>query len=139
MLSLEIIRGPLLAWEITMKYCYQAGLVLRKQKMNRMYIVTREDLEPGYQAVQSCHAVSMLPNPVNWDGHMILLSTRNEETLTRLFLQASSQLDYCKPFHEPDVGYQMTAFAAMVPEEKQPLFRDLPLALRKKKWFRRFR
>jgi len=105
---------------------------------DRMYIVTRRDLSPGMQGVQSCHAVELL----SWGGHygedydeyMIWVSVENEYELLKLHKHVSCLDLYPSLFKEPDLDGAATAFAVMVPEEFRHLFSHLPSSLGKLPW-----
>jgi hypothetical protein len=98
---------------------------------NRMYIFTRKDLKPGYQAVQACHSVVLMePDYPGWDGYMILLSVRNRDMLEFYFEQLK-KLDYSpKAFYEPDMHFQMTSFSVMVHESDWFRLKSLDSALK---------
>lgn len=102
-----------------------------------MYILTRRDITPGYQGVQSCHAVAELmakqSRPKGWDDTMVWLSCADEAELWNLYHMAHSHGLKPVNFLEPDLFHRMTAFAVFVPEEKYRLFSHLPLSLNKRK------
>ncbi len=107
------------------------------RKTTRMYILTRRDISPGYQGVQSCHAVAELlakqSRPKGWDDTMVWLSCADErELLTQYQMAERHKLNPVK-FTEPDLFHRVTAFAVFVPEEKYSLFAHLPLSLNKRK------
>jgi len=88
-------------------------------------VVTRDDLEPGQQAVQAGHAALLYAHqhPGDWhDGYLIILSVPDEYRLWNL----AQRID-CAQFREPDLDGQLTAIAAG-PSAGQAL-RRLPLAL----------
>lgn len=104
---------------------------------DKLYLVTRRDIAPGYQAVQSCHAVRQFTadHPevdVEWftsSNYMALLSVENETELMRLLVAADDmQLRY-SAFREPDVGGRITAIALEPHPKTQELCKLLPLAL----------
>jgi hypothetical protein len=103
----------------------------------RLYIFTRQDLRPGYQAVQSCHSVVFMnATNLNWDGTMILLAARDEEELTDLLVRMDLLGRNPEPFYEPDVNFQLTSFSVMLPEYDWVKFSHLPLALSDNTTFR---
>lgn len=104
---------------------------------DKLYLVTRRDLEPGYQAVQSCHATRqfMADHPdidVEWftkSNYMCLLSTENETELMRLLVLAHDHGLRASAFREPDIGGAITAIALEPHPKSQELCKNLPLAL----------
>lgn len=102
-----------------------------------MYIVTRRDIPPGYQGVQSCHAVAELmanqSRPKGWDDTMVWLSCADERELTDLYKKVDRQGLKPVRFLEPDIFHRMTAFAVFVPDDKYYMFSHLPLSLGKRK------
>lgn len=86
----------------------------------RLYAVSRGDLSPGQQAVQTCHAIADLcvrnrdEAIAEWaDNHktMVILGAKDEPELRALLEALSSAGLRCQPFFEPDIGDQLTAFA----------------------------
>lgn len=102
----------------------------------KVYLVTRQNLSPGQQAVQAAHALQEFnqhhPEQARaWyqsSNTLALLATKDEEALVALHRQARALgLPVC-PFHEPDLNNQLTALA-LGPEAAR-LVRRLPLALK---------
>jgi len=86
----------------------------------RLYAVSRGDLSPGQQAVQTCHAVADLcvrnrdGDVAEWaENHktMVVLGAKNEVELRALLQDLDSAGLRCQPFYEPDMDNQLTAFA----------------------------
>jgi peptidyl-tRNA hydrolase len=104
---------------------------------DKLYLVTRRDLGPGYQAVQSCHVVHEFarccPAPYNeWLGsssYLALLSVSNEMELMRLLVKASDLGLRTAAWHEPDCAWEITAIAIEAHPFAASLCRKLPLAL----------
>ena len=98
--------------------------------MLKLYLVTREDLNPGQQAVQAAHAMMAfsLEHPEEtrrWhDVSNTLLP--NERSLQKLLAKAKLR-GPCSAFYEPDRGGELTALA-LGPWAKG-LVAKLPLAL----------
>lgn len=103
--------------------------------MDKLYLVTRQDLPHGQQAIQACHAmteflVEHAKRGAAWHAEsntLALLSVPNEEVLLRLASKASRRGFQLSMFREPDRGNELTAIA-LEPLAK-PLVRQLPLAL----------
>jgi hypothetical protein len=79
-------------------------------------VLVRQDLSPGQQVVQACHAVaealsSFLPFP-SPQPHLVVCGVTDEAALRRSLERAVAHGVRCHPFHEPDLGYQMTAWAS---------------------------
>lgn len=102
---------------------------------DKLYIVTRSDISPGYQAVQSCHALRLFTeeHPMideQWyknSNYIALLSVNDEKSLLSL-VQKATNMGYCvSVYREPDVDDAITAIA-IEPASKK-LLRNIPLAL----------
>ena len=102
----------------------------------KLYLVTRQDLSPGQQAVQAAHAMrEFSARHPEIDRHwyttsntLAFLATPNEEALWKLLNRAAERGLAAAPFHEPDRGNELTA-VAFGPECGR-LLSHLPLALR---------
>lgn len=85
----------------------------------KLYSITRRDISPGYQAVQSSHAVAdlvftMSDEVYDWKENsntMIQLSTNDESDLRKLFFRVQAEGFHPVAFLEPDIGNQLTAIA----------------------------
>lgn len=80
--------------------------------------MTRADLPPGVQAVQSAHAalafaVRYPDITAAWEpgGYLILLAARDELRLDRLLAAALRTGHSAMPFYEPDLDDALTAVA----------------------------
>ncbi len=106
---------------------------------DKVFLVTRRDIEPGYQAVQSCHAMRQFTadHPDidhEWfknSNYLALLSVANEIELMRLLTKAADSGFKWSAFREPDIGGEITAIA-LEPSAKD-LVKGLPLALKEVK------
>lgn len=104
---------------------------------DKLYLVTRRDLSPGYQAVQSCHVMRQFtadhPNiDSEWftkSNYIALLSVRDEVELMRLLVAATDQGLMWSAFREPDTGGTITAIAIEPHAKTSELCKSLPLAL----------
>jgi len=110
-----------------------------KVKMgDKLYLVTRRDISPGYQAVQSCHAIRQFTadhpdNDEDWfksSNFLALLSVANEVELMRLLVTAADHGLRTSAFREPDVGGAITAIAIESHPKTAELCKHLPLALK---------
>ena len=105
---------------------------------DKLYLVTRRDIAPGYQAVQSCHAMRQFTadHPdvdVEWftkSNYLALLSVEDETELMRLLVAAADLGLRWSTFREPDVGGAITAIAIEPHPKASELCKSLPLALR---------
>lgn len=105
---------------------------------DKFFLVTRRDISPGYQAVQSCHAIRQFTadHPdvdAEWfknSNYLALLSVDNELELMRLLVQAHDLGLRCSAFREPDVGGAITAIAIEPHHKAAELCKSLSLALR---------
>jgi Peptidyl-tRNA hydrolase PTH2 len=102
---------------------------------DKLYLVTRSDLPPGHQAVQSAHAMREFKNSYPeleqlWyerSNFLALLAVPDEASLSRLLERARRRGIPAVGFREPDLGGALTA-VALAPRGKG-LVRRLPLAL----------
>ena len=104
----------------------------------KLIIITRRDLHPGYQAVQSAHAAVDFQHQhpeisKQWNtqsNYLIILSVENEEQLL-LFLEKVKwkNIKYTA-FREPDIDNELTAIAIEPGEKSRKLTSKLPLALK---------
>lgn len=103
---------------------------------DKLYLVTRNDLPPGQQATQLCHAIRLFSHEhPEVDGRwfeasrfLALLSVPDQPGLIRLYERLRLRGIRCSLVKEPDLDYAATAIAA------EPLARrscsELPLALK---------
>ena len=113
-------------------------MCLQVKEGDKLYVITRADLEPGYQAVQSMHALRQFTaeHPeidkiwFEQSNYLGLLSVKNEEELLGLIEQATNQGINHSIFREPDIDNQITAIALSPGAKSKKLCSRLPLALR---------
>lgn len=104
----------------------------------KLYLVTRRDIAPGYQAVQSCHAMRQFTaehpdRDAEWfvnSNYLALLSVADEVELMRLITSAQDAGLRWSAFREPDVGGAITAIAIEPHKKTAELCKALPLALK---------
>ena len=104
---------------------------------DKLYLVTRRDISPGYQAVQSCHAIRqfVFEHPEidsEWfekSNYLVLLSVNTEVDLMKLIAKAHDRGFKWSAFREPDIGGAITAIA--LEPAAIDLCKKLPLALQK--------
>lgn len=100
----------------------------------KLYIVVREDLSPGQQAVQALHAQREFTarhpeEDLRWyskSNTLVLLSVPDEPRLLQLLDSALERGYPVAPFREPDRSDELTALA-LAPVGKR-LCRNLPKA-----------
>ena len=105
---------------------------------DKLYLITRNDIAPGYQAVQSCHAIRQFTadHPgidAEWfqtSNYLALLSVKDEVELMRLIVQASDAKLNWSAFREPDVGGAITAIAIEPHPLATEMCKNIPLALK---------
>ncbi len=105
---------------------------------DKLYLVTRRDIAPGYQAVQSCHAMRQFTadhpeRDKEWftnSNYLALLSVEDEVELMRLLTAAKDNGIKWSAFREPDVGGQITAIALEPHAKTVELCKSFPLALK---------
>lgn len=107
-----------------------------------MVSITRQDITPGYQVVQTAHAIAdfIHDHPEvskQWkdeSNSIITLATKDEQSLIALYERLKQVTPYVTAFYEPDVQDQMTAIAVYgTPEIRKKYFSNLPLALKQSK------
>lgn len=105
---------------------------------SKLIVITRRDLSPGYQAVQSAHAAIEFQHEhpeiaKNWNTHskyLVFLTVENEKVLYQYLEKIKFyDLNYTI-FTEPDIDNQLTAIAIEPGERTQKLTSRLPLALK---------
>lgn len=101
-------------------------------------MITRQDLDPGYQAVQSIHAAIQFKfeHPEisqHWfekSNYLGLLSVANEAELIQLLERAAQNGIQFSVFREPDINDQITAIAIEPGSKSKKLCSHLKLALK---------
>lgn len=104
---------------------------------DKLILVTREDLSPAQQAVQSAHALRQFVSDhpdldARWfreSNYLALLSVQDEPRLQRLWEMAVDSGVKVSGFLEPDLGGALTALALEPGPGSRSLTRGLPLAL----------
>lgn len=98
--------------------------------MSKMYVVVREDLEPGLRLAQACHSATLygMAFGANPEQNLIVLGVRNKEELSELLLKLELRGVPKVWFKEPDLGGELTSLACT--QEATSLVRELPLAFR---------
>lgn len=107
-------------------------------KYKHLYVITRRDLFPGYQGVQSQHALAefafQYPEEFNtWrreSNYLSWLSVEDEDDLKKLAIKIGRADIKLVAFFEPDVQYQMMAIAVEPGYKSARLLKKLPLALK---------
>ena len=104
----------------------------------KLVTVIRQDLNFGYQLVQSCHSIADFAHEVpetfskwkNESNSIICLSTKNQEDLLKLY-EKYSTLTNCIKFFEPDVN-EHTSICLYADDNIRKSLSNLPLALKNK-------
>lgn len=98
--------------------------------MKRLYVVVRNDLPPGLQLAQACHAVRAFTEdfPEADVGENLVALGAEPFRLAQLALRACIGGLDCSYFFEPDLRNELTAIASSGDLGK--LVGSLPLALR---------
>jgi hypothetical protein len=100
-------------------------------------VITRGDISPGYQSVQSCHSIAdfAFEHPEifsKWKSEsnsIICLSVKNEFELKKLY-ENLKDLTPSVIFYEPDVD-ELTSICLYGTPEIRKKLRSLPLLLKK--------
>ena len=104
----------------------------------KLVVITRSDISPGYQAVQSTHSITDFafeyPDTfAKWkleSNSIICLSVKNESELQKLY-DKFKDLTPSVIFYEPDVD-EMTSICLYGTPEIRKKLRSLPLLLKNK-------
>ena len=104
---------------------------------DKVYVVTRRDLSPGYQAVQSVHAMNTFSHEhskvetawFNQSSFLALLTVADECELKSLMNLASEKKIIFSKYTEPDLNNEVTAVAFS--PEAGAICKKLPLTLKK--------
>ena len=105
---------------------------------DKLYVVTRRDIPPGYQGVQSQHGALqfVFDHPARgaaWfkdSNYLAWLSVADEIELMRLLVAAKDQGILASAFREPDVGGAITSIALEPGPKTVELCKGFPLALK---------
>lgn len=110
---------------------------MKDLQINRLIVVTREDLKPGYQIAQSGHAISqfLLDHPdlgKQWNNnYLISLAVSSEEKLENLLRKLNRIGHRVSYFTEPDINDQLTSICFLETDKTKHLTAHLPLSLSK--------
>jgi peptidyl-tRNA hydrolase len=104
--------------------------------MDKLYIIVRDDLSPGQQAVQGMHALRQFvaecsDADIFWfatSNTLAVLSVPNERALGVLYRKAKDRSVPVAAFREPDRDNEMTSIA--IGPTGRILTKNLPLAFR---------
>lgn len=104
----------------------------------KLYIITREDLSPAYQAVQATHAavdfIFQYKDKANvWhsiSNSIIILSVPTEQHLYAIADTLRGLSISFNNFTEPDIGNELTALALVPSREATQFCKQFRLALR---------
>ena len=108
-----------------------------KDTQSKLLVITRRDISPGYQAVQSAHAAIEFQHEhpeiaTKWNTeskYLVFLSVPDEQSLIKLLKKAQMRGLTYSIFKEPDIDNQVTAIALEPTERARKLCSHLPLAL----------
>lgn len=118
-----------------MKHQYQVSTE-NKFDETKLVVITRGDITPGYQAVQSCHSIAdfayEFPDTFKeWkeaSNSIICLSAKNQEHLLSLY-EKFSKLTPTVKFFEPDID-EFTSICLFGTKEIRKSLSHLPLCLK---------
>ena len=102
--------------------------------MEKTYVVVRNDIRPGLQIAQACHAaIEFTQQHGVLSDNLVVLQVENEAELRNLvhLLYADEPHRRLTRFREPDLGDQMTAIA--LDGSAGPILSGLKLALRSRR------
>ncbi len=107
----------------------------------KLVTITRQDITPGYQVVQTAHAIADFAHDHSdqfkqWkleSNSIITLAVKDEESLINLFYKLKDKTPYITAFREPDINDQMTALCVYGSLEIRKMLCNIPLALKERK------
>lgn len=110
------------------------------QVNEKLYVVTRQDIDPGYQAVQAAHSAIQFQHDYPeiaklWHEHskyLACLSVKDENSLIDLIKKADKKNIKYSVFIEPDIDNQITSVAFEPSDATRRLTNSLPLMLKNK-------
>jgi len=114
--------------------------------MNKIYVVVRDDLDPGDQLAQAVHAAFAYGNTdpqgvdawIHGENNVVVLAVPSEQELARLAAKIHADMGALHvEIREPDLADELTAIA--VEQSAERLLSSLPLALGRRLLERRFR
>ncbi len=111
------------------------------QNNSKLVVVTRQDLSPGLQAVQSAHSAIdfLFKHPElakEWhtvSNYLIFVSAKDEKELEFLSEKCKLKKVIHTVFRESDLENQITAICLEPSEQTQKLISSFPLTLKIKK------
>jgi peptidyl-tRNA hydrolase len=101
--------------------------------MNRLYVITRNDISDGKQMAQACHAVAEYYKRHNvraiiWNNeYLICLQTNNLKNIIKQLKEINHPYAY---FKEPDLNNQITSISFIGNELTKKITENLNLSLR---------
>lgn len=106
----------------------------KMKQIEKLYVVTRQDIEPGYQVAQTVHSAVQFQHEhpeIAKDWHdnskyVICLSTKDENSLKELIKKADNKNIKYSVFLEPDIDNQMTSVAFEPTDATRRLTSSLP-------------
>ncbi len=106
-------------------------------QINKLTVVTRQDLTPGYQATQATHSALLFSQEFTqiyekWSKlpYLSLLSVKDENELNSLIKKLKKSNLYFSVFTEPDIDNQVTSVCIEPSDKTRRLTSSLPLMLR---------
>ena len=104
----------------------------------KVIIVTRQDLNPGYQLTQAAHASINLifqyyEKLKTWQlqsNSLVCLSVKDEKSLLDLIIKLDLEKIEYVSFQEPDISNQTTAIAIIPNDKARKITSSIPLALK---------
>lgn len=111
---------------------------MKDTQVQKLITVTRQDLKPGYQAVQAAHSAIEFQHEYSdiakkWtteSKYLIFLSISDELKLKELIKAAHTKNIKHTIFREPDIDNQITSVTFEPTEDSKKLCKKLPLMLK---------
>lgn len=109
---------------------------MKNYQISRLIVITRDDINPGYQIAQSGHGIAQfyLDQPElarKWNNnYLISLSVPSEQKLTHLLEKLQKRNVPVSYFTEPDIGNELTSICFLETEETKKYTSHLPLSLK---------
>lgn len=109
-------------------------------QVHKLTVITRRDITPGYQAIQSAHSVAQfifdypyIAQKWNSNPYLAGLSVENEQELKQLIEKLQKTNLKYSIFRESDIDDQITAICIEPSEETRRLTSSMPLMLKEYK------
>lgn len=106
-------------------------------QINKLSVVTRKDITPGYQTAQSIHSALLFSQKFpqiykEWskDPYLAVLSVNDEKELLELISKLEKSNIKFSVFREPDIDDEITSICIEPSDKSRRITSSLPLLLK---------